>query len=256
MLVSDMPDLPEFLISGSDMERSWLRIGYSIPRATDGFGLSTTILGGITGYIKNDCKGEFLYEWDYTSAALTPAIASQTSSLASRQRSTSVRISVSQSRRCIWASDPICSGRHASRLDHVQRQDPLDYSQTYTNRIDLNYRSSPTTYQQLPNHRADGGIYLIARAVTNDKASSPAEWTPGLQYEVSRETAGRRTGRPGISNRSEATTSSKSDASIPRVHVEDLQGLNLGGHPASDMVLPYGVSSHSHHNDPIFGNAQ
>jgi hypothetical protein len=56
MLVSDMPDLPEFLISGSDMERSWLRIGYSIPRATDGFGLSTTILGGITGYIKNDCS--------------------------------------------------------------------------------------------------------------------------------------------------------------------------------------------------------
>ncbi|KAJ5209417.1 hypothetical protein N7449_003796 [Penicillium cf. viridicatum] len=78
---------------------------------------------------------------------------------------------------------------------------------------------------------------------------------PELQNEVSRETTGRRTGRPSISNRSEATTS-RSDASIPRVHVEDLQGLSLGDHPASDMVLSYGASSHSHRNDPILGDAQ
>ncbi|KAJ5384065.1 hypothetical protein N7517_001976 [Penicillium concentricum] len=45
-------------------------------------------------------------------------------------------------------------------------------------------------------------------------------------------------------------------ASIPRVHVDDLQGLSLGDHPASHMVLPYGASSHSHRNDPILGGAQ
>lgn len=121
--------------------------------------------------------------------------------------------------------------------------------------MDLNHRSPPTGYQQLPNHCADGGIYTIARAVTNYKAGSPAEWAPELQYEVSRETTGRRTGRPSIFDRSEATTS-RSDASIPRVHVEDLHGLSLGDHPASDKVLPYGASSHRHRNDPILGDAQ
>ncbi|KAJ5878188.1 hypothetical protein N7455_001653 [Penicillium solitum] len=193
-----------------------------------------------------DHSGEFLYEWDYTSGALTPAVASQASSLAPRQRSTSGS-AFPNPEDGYGHQTPFAPGPGL----HVQPQDPLDYSQTYTNRMDLNHRSPPTGYQQLPNHRADGEIYPIAGAVTTGKASNPPEWVP----EVSRETTGRRRGRPSISDRSEATTSSRSDGSIPRIHVEDPQGLSLGDHQASHMVLPY-RSSHSHRNDPILGDAQ
>jgi hypothetical protein len=77
-----------------------------------------------------------------------------------------------------------------------------------------------------------------------------------MQYEVAREATGRRTGCASISDRSEGTTSSRSDVSIPRVHVDDLQGLSLGDHLASHMGLPYGASSHSHRDDPILGDVQ
>ncbi|CAI7571013.1 unnamed protein product [Penicillium glandicola] len=146
---------------------------------------------------------------------------------------------------------------HAGRLDHVQPQDPLNSDQTYTNDgIDSNQRSPATISQQLVNHREDGGVNPVAATARKNKANSQPEWIPGTQYKVARETSGRRTGRASISSRSEATASSSSGVSISRVHVEDLQGLSLGDHPASHMVLPYGASSHSHHNDPILGHVQ
>ncbi|KAJ5835431.1 hypothetical protein N7447_001457 [Penicillium robsamsonii] len=136
------------------------------------------------------------------------------------------------------------------------RQDPLDYGQTYPNdRTDFNHRSSATRYQQLGNHRVDGGVYSGAGIVANNKSTLPG-WSPDLHYEVARETISRRTGRATISDRSETTASSRSDPFIPQVHIDDLQVLSLGNHPASHMVLPYGASSHSHHDDPILGGAQ
>ncbi|KAJ6138897.1 hypothetical protein N7471_005383, partial [Penicillium samsonianum] len=199
-------------------------------------------------------SGEFLYEWDYPGGALTPATAGQGSSVAARQRSTSgsafPKHKDAYGHQAPFVPGPSC---HASRLDHVQRQDPLDYGHTYTNdRMDFNHHSPPTGYQQPPNHRVHDGMYLGEGTVTNDKASSPPEWSP----ECSRETTGRRTGRASISDRGEATTSSRSDASIARVHVDDLQGFSPGDHPASHMVLPYGASSHSHRNDLILGDVQ
>ncbi|KAJ6188162.1 hypothetical protein N7519_003070 [Penicillium mononematosum] len=183
-------------------------------------------------------KGEFLYEWDYPGGALTPATAGQDSrSVAPRQRST--------------------SGSSFPKSEDAYEHHVPFYGQSYTDdRIDFNHRSPPTGYQQLTNHRMDDGIYPGAGTATSDEASSPPEWSPGMQYEVARETTGRRTGCASISDRSEATTSSRSDVSIPRVHVNDLQGLSLGDHPASHMVLPYGASSHSHRNDPILGDVQ
>ncbi|KAJ5189090.1 hypothetical protein N7491_005413 [Penicillium cf. griseofulvum] len=196
-------------------------------------------------------KGEFLYEWDYPGGAISPAISGQ-SSIAPRQRSTS-RSALPK------PNDPHGHrpfvpgrGRHARRRENVR--DPLDYSQAYTNRTDFN-RSPATVYQQFANSCMHDGIYPGAGTGTVANKSSPPEWSPDMQYEA-RETAGRTTGSD-ISDRSEATASSRSDASIsPRVHVNDLQGLSLGDHPASHMVLPYGSSSHSHRNDPILGDAQ
>lgn len=102
----------------------------------------------------------------------------------------------------------------------------------------------------------DNGIYPGAGTVTDDKASSPPEWSPNMQYKVARDTTGRRTGSASISDRSDVTSSSRSDVSIPEIHIEDLQGLSLGDHPASHMVLPYEASSHSHCNDSIPGDVQ
>ncbi|CAG8892105.1 unnamed protein product [Penicillium egyptiacum] len=204
-------------------------------------------------------SGEFLYEWDYPGGALTPTAAGQGSrSVVPRQRSTSGS-AFPKPEDAYRHQAPFSPGldRHASPLEHAQRQDPLEYGQTYTNdRIDFNDGSPLAGYQQLTNHRVDDGVYPGGGTVTNDKASSPPEWSPGMRYEVARGTTGRRTGRASISDRSEATSSSTSDMSIPRVHVDDLQGLSLGDHPASHMVLPYGASSHSHRKDPIMGDVQ
>ncbi|KAJ5845833.1 hypothetical protein EN45_096080 [Penicillium chrysogenum] len=204
-------------------------------------------------------SGEFLYEWDYPGGALAPATAGQGSrSVAPRQRSTSGS-SFPKPEDAYEHHVPFVPGldRHASHLDHAQRQDPLEYGQTYTNdRIDFNHRSPPTGYRQLTNHRMDDGIYPGAGTATSDKASSPPEWSPGMQYEIARETTGRRTGCASISDRSEATISSGSDVSIAPVDVDDLQGLGLGDHPASHVVLPYGASSHSQPNEPILGDVQ
>ncbi|KAJ5795974.1 uncharacterized protein N7518_004514 [Penicillium psychrosexuale] len=203
-------------------------------------------------------KGEFLYEWDCLGGELTPAIAGQDSSVAPCQRSTpesafpTLKDAYGHQLPFPPGLDP-----HASRLDHVHQQDPLDYGQTYTNdRMDFNPRTPPTGYQQLVPHRVDDGIYPGAGTVTDDKASSPPEWSPGMQYKVARDTTGRRTGSASISDRSDVTSSSRSDVSIPEIHVEDLQGLSLGDHPASHMLLPYGASSHSHCNDSISGDTQ
>ena len=122
--------------------------------------------------------------------------------------------------------------------------------------MDFNSRAPPNGYQQLINPRWDSGIYPGVGTVTNKKASSPPEWSPGMQYKVPRDTPGRRKGCTSISDRSEATSSSRSDVSIPEIHVEDLQGLSLEDHPASHMVSPYGAGSHSHCSDSISGDAQ
>ena len=178
-------------------------------------------------------------------------------SVAPRQRSTSR--STSKSEDACEHHVPFVPGldRHASRLEHAQRQDPLEYDQTYADyRIDFSHRSPPTGYQELPNHHMDDDIYPVSGAATSGKASSPPEWSPGVQYEVARETSGRKTGCASISDSSEATTSSGSDVSMPPVNVDDLQRLSLGDHPASHMMLPYGASGHSRRNDPILGDVQ
>ena len=125
-------------------------------------------------------------------------------------------------------------------------------AEAYTNPTDLD-RSPTTVYQQFANHCMHDGIYpSLSTGTVADNI--PPEWSPDMQYEA-RKTAGRPTGSD-ISDRSEATASSRSDASIaPRVHVNDLQGLSLGD-SASHVVLPYGASSHSHRDDPIRGDAQ
>jgi hypothetical protein len=70
-----------------------------------------------------------------------------------------------------------------------------------------------------------------------------------------RGSTGRKVGRTSLSDRSEATASSRSDASIPQIH-EDLQGLDLGNHPVWHDVPAYGASSRSHRHDLILGEAQ
>ncbi|KAI3296487.1 hypothetical protein DTO002I6_3251 [Penicillium roqueforti] len=199
---------------------------------------------------------EFLYEWDCMGGELTPAIAGQDSSVALCQRSTS-ESAFPTLKDAYGHQLPFHPGLdpHASRLNRVHQQDPLDYGQAYTN-DHFNPRTPPTGYQQLINHQVDNGIYPGAGTVTDGKASSPPEWSPGMQYKVARDTTGRRTGSASISDRSDVTSSSRSDVSIPEIHIEDLQGLSLGDHPASHMVLPYEASSHSHCNDSIPGDVQ
>ncbi|KAI2731698.1 hypothetical protein CBS147354_807 [Penicillium roqueforti] len=201
-------------------------------------------------------SGEFLYEWDCMGGELTPAIAGQDSSVALCQRSTS-ESAFPTLKDAYGHQLPFPPGLdpHASRLNRVHQQDPLDYGQAYTN-DHFNPRTPPTGYQQLINHQVDNGIYPGAGTVTDDKASSPPEWSPNMQYKVARDTTGRRTGSASISDRSDVTSSSRSDVSIPEIHIEDLQGLSLGDHPASHMVLPYEASSHSHCNDSIPGDVQ
>ncbi|KGO77547.1 hypothetical protein PITC_059870 [Penicillium italicum] len=205
-------------------------------------------------------SGEFLYEWDYPGGALTLEIAGQDSSqsVVAHQRSSGSAFSKPKDagnaygHQTPFVPGPEC---HASRLNHVQRQDQLDFGQTYTNdRMGLNPQSKPTEYQQLTSPRLNDGIFSISGTVTDNEASSPHEWIPELQYEVARKTTGRRTECASISDHSESTISPRSDASISQVHVDGLQGLSLGDYPASHMVRSYGASSHSHRNDPMLGD--
>ncbi|KAJ5499337.1 hypothetical protein N7453_008388, partial [Penicillium expansum] len=152
-------------------------------------------------------SGEVLYEWDYPGGALTLEIAGQGS-------------------RLVFHSS-LSAGSARSRPNVYQRYD----------RMGFNHQSPPTGYQQLANHCLDDGTYPIAET-TENKASSPPEWTQELQYEAARETTGRRTGRASISDRIENTTPSRSDASISQVDVEGLQGLRLSYHAASRPTGP------------------
>ncbi|OQE47249.1 hypothetical protein PENCOP_c001G04677 [Penicillium coprophilum] len=185
-------------------------------------------------------SGELLREWDYPGGGSSPTMAGQGSSVAPRQRGTSR--STFSKHDAYWHI-PFVPGmsHHASRLDHVQQQDPPDCDQTYANG-----QSPATMYQQLANHRVGDGVHSNSGAgtVANIKPNSPPVWSPGMKYEVTRETTGLRTGCASISDSSEVTASSESDASISRIQVDDLQRLSLRDRPASHMVLPYGASSY------------
>lgn len=107
-----------------------------------------------------------------------------------------------------------------------------------------------TQYQPDSNARLRTSTIASTRDVHTDWGSARA------QDNASWNTGSRRPTRASISDRSDASASSRSDASGPRSISEDLQGLSLGDHPSSQLIPPPGASPRSQRWDPILGDVQ
>ena len=68
--------------------------------------------------------------------------------------------------------------------------------------------------------------------------------------------SGRRPTKMSLSEGSDATASSRSNASSPKSIAEDLRGLSLGDHVSSQLIPPHGASPRSQRWDPILGDVQ
>lgn len=105
--------------------------------------------------------------------------------------------------------------------------------------------------------RADSNAQSSSAIVANTRESGFIDWGSSRpQDDGTRDTSSRRPTRASISDRSEATASSWSDASSPRSISQDLQGLSLGDHPSSQLIPPHGASHRSQRWDPILGDVQ
>lgn len=110
---------------------------------------------------------------------------------------------------------------------------------------------------QLIKSSAVGTSHLNASAMTNTPhCASLDRGVPRVQDESTRDATSRRPTKTSTSDRSEATASSRSDASSPRSIAEDLRGLSLGEHVSSQLNSPHGASPRNQRWDPILGDVQ
>jgi hypothetical protein len=115
----------------------------------------------------------------------------------------------------------------------------------------------PERRHQPAHSRTNSNAFHGNSVVDNTRDSASMDWgTSSIQNDGIRDATSRRPTRTSISDRSDATASSRTDASSPRSIREGLQGLALGDHPSSQLIPPHGASPRDQRSDPILGDVQ
>lgn len=118
-------------------------------------------------------------------------------------------------------------------------------------------RQLPESRYRPAHSRTNSNAFHGNSVVANTRDSASMDWgTSSVQDNGIRDATSRRPTRTSVSDRGDATASSRTDASSPRSIREGLQGLALGDHPSSQLIPPHGASSRSQRWDPILGDVQ
>lgn len=128
------------------------------------------------------------------------------------------------------------------------------YQPNNQTRAEPERRASDTYHTQWGNPFQVGSNAPVSTPVVGSSREPPPDWGSARGQDDA--SYSRRPTRASVSSRSDATTSSSSDASSPRSIAEDLQGLSLGDHPSSQLIPQPGASSRSQRWDPILGDVQ